>query len=110
PHNRRRPLVVERAKNLRPGRDACAPGRHGCVSFMGGRRRRDLPSSDGMNASSGDPMRPILSLKFLSLLLAILLTTSSFAQTNQPQKPRRLSSNPASAAVPSPRDVIGFTP
>jgi len=63
-----------------------------------------------MNASSGDPMRPILSLKFLSLLLAILLTTSSFAQTNQPQKPRRLSSSPASAAVPSPRDVIGFTP
>ena len=55
-------------------------------------------------------MRPILSLKFLSLLLAILLTTSSFAQTNQPQKPRRLSSSPASAAVPSPRDVIGFTP
>ena len=55
-------------------------------------------------------MRSILSLKFLSLLLTILLTTSSFAQTNQTQKPRRSSSRPASAAVPSPRDVIGFTP
>ena len=55
-------------------------------------------------------MRSILSLKFLSLLLSILLTTSSFAQANQTQKPRRSSSRPASAAVPSPRDVIGFTP
>jgi len=55
-------------------------------------------------------MRPILSLKFLSLLLTILLTTSSFAQTNRTQKPRRSSSRPASATVPSPRDVIGFTP
>ncbi|HXU07920.1 MAG TPA: M14 metallopeptidase family protein, partial [Blastocatellia bacterium] len=55
-------------------------------------------------------MRSILSLKLASLLLTILLTTFSFAQTKQTQKPRRSSSHPASAAVPSPRDVIGFTP
>jgi hypothetical protein len=55
-------------------------------------------------------MQSILTLKSQSLLLVAVLTIASFANATQSQQPRRPSSRPTRTAVPSPRDVIGFTP